>query len=498
MRNTKSFLFGEDEDKKIKRLKRIDELKFDIDYQKQKIKEVEENIIYKNAFEWRFEFPEVLDSEGNFLGFDIVIGNPPYISISKNQELKQVKNSYQTFDSTGDIYCLFYEKGNQILNFKGFLSYITSNKWLRSNYGENLRQYLLDKTTLLYLFDFAWYQVFDNAAVDSNILTFTRQLSFDSFYGTIAKDDFKISEFEQYVFENQRKIKFTDSSSWSIFDESSTNLNKKLSNDGKVILDWNLQIYRGILTGLNEAFIIDEETKNKLIAKDTKNEQIIKPLLRGQDIRKFGFEFKNLWLLNSHNGIREKQIPPINLASDYPAIYKYLLSFEDKAEARADKGDHWSNLRNCAYVEEFQKEKLVWAETMRVHRTDENNFPRFGYDNEGFITDKTVFIGIGENIKYLLSILNSSVGKYLVKYYVDKLDSGGYLMQKSSIEKIPIKQIEEKDQQPFVALVDQILELKKEGKDTEAKKLEDDIDTLVYRLYDLTDDEIKIVEGKDK
>ncbi len=493
---SKTFLFGEDEDKKAKRLKKIEELKFDVDEQKQKVKESEENVIYKNAFEWRFEFPEVLDNDGNFTGFDIVIGNPPYFSISKNQELKQVQDRYETFDSTGDIYCLFYEKGHQLSKQNGLLSYITSNKWLRSNYGENLRQYLLDKTNLLFLFDFAWYQVFDNAAVDSNILTFINHSNTDSFYGTVAKPDFDITEFEKYAAENKQKLHFADNSYWSIIDDKSIALNKKLSDNGKAISQWELKINYGIKTGLNEAFIIDEETKNELISQDSKNEQIIKPLLRGQDIRKFGFEFKKLWLINSHNGIREKKIPAINIEKDYPTIYKHLLNFKDKAIARTDKGDHWTNLRNCAYGEEFQKEKLVWAETMRVHRTDENNFPRFGYDNQEFFTDKTVFIGIGISIKYLLSILNSSVGRYLVKNYVDKLDTGGYMMQKSSIEKIPIKKIEEKAQQPFVALVDQILELKKAGKDTQA--LENEIDALVYRLYDLTDEEIRIVEGKEK
>ena len=448
---------------------------------------------YDNSFEWRLEFPEILDDEGTFLGFDIVIGNPPYMSISKTPDIKGFQLDYKTYDSTGDILCLFYERGHRLLQSDGILCFITSNKWMRSNYGERLRQYFLDNVGLRFLFDFDWFQVFENASVDSNILTFSFAPTSDDFNGCLATPNFEISKLRDFVETNVRPLTFIDDGPWSIIEGTTADLKTKLSGNGTPISNWNLEINRGILTGLNEAFIIDEQTRNDLIDQDPKNIEITQPLLRGQDIQRYGVAFERLWLINSHNGIRERNIPPINVQRDYPSIFEYLQEFETSAKARADQGNHWTNLRNCAYVDQFQNPKIVWAETMRVHRTNPKNFPRFGYDDEGFVVDKTSFFGVGEDLKYLMAVLNSSVGRFLVKRFVDKLDSGGYMMQKSSVEKIPVKRIEGERQIPFIELVDRILELKKTGDDT--AELENRIDQMVYDLYELTPDEKAIVEG---
>jgi len=194
--------------------------------------------------------------------------------------------------------------------------------------------------------------------------------------------------------------------------------------------------------------------------------------------------------------VKSKNIERIDVVKNYPTIYKYLKQFQSKAEARADQGDHWTNLRNCAYDNEFKKEKLVWAETMRVHKSDTQNFPRFGYDNNGTYTDKTVFIGIGENIKYLLGFLNSSVGRWLIQEYVTKLDTGGYMMQKVFLDKVPIFEPTEEQESEIVTLVDKIL-LSKESK-TSTKELEKELDELIFKLYDLTEEERKQIEGKEE
>lgn len=279
---------------------------------------------------------------------------------------------------------------------------------------------------------------------------------------------------------------------WNITNEKIHLLNIKLKHKGRKLKDWDLSINYGIKTGLNEAFIINDEQREQLILKDNKNAEIIVPYLRGRDIIRFSYKHKKLWLINSHNGVKSKGIKPVNLKEDYPSIYKYIIPFEKKGTKRSDKGDHWTNLRNCAYLEDFNKEKLVYAETMRIHKSDISNFPRFGYDNDSMFCDKTTFIATGENIKFLLGVLNSKVGAYLIKEYVTKLDTGGYMMQKVFLEEIPI--IKPLETNIVVGKVDEIIMAKKDNIDSDTKKLERELDFMVYNLYELTEEEIKILE----
>ncbi len=163
------------------------------------VKDMQNNTIYRNSFEWRFEFPEVLDDEGNFIGFDIITGNPPYFGISTDKSLKFLSSSYEVFDSTGDIYCLFYELGTNLLKSNGTLFFISSNKWLRANYGKKLRNYFIQKANPLLLFDFSWYQVFDNASVDSNLLLLQKAKNKQALKGAVANKDFQIEEIETSI-----------------------------------------------------------------------------------------------------------------------------------------------------------------------------------------------------------------------------------------------------------------------------------------------------------
>jgi adenine-specific DNA-methyltransferase len=455
--------------------------------------EEEAGAFYREAFEWRFEFPEVLDDQGNYKGFDVVIGNPPYYQIQKMKEdISKLKNSFTTYEQSGDIYALFYERGNQIISKNGRLSYITSNKWMRANYGKSLRNYLVQSTSCYQLIDFNYYQVFDEASVDTNILSFRNGSTKKIEQAVLVKEDFKIEEIPSYVTNNSLELYELSDSYWNIVSEEVNNLNTKLISSGIKLKKWNFEINRGVLTGLNEAFVIDEETRNTLVKKDPKNNDIIVPYLRGRDIRRFGFEHQKLWLINSHNGIKEKNVNPINLDKEYPTVFKYLSQFKDKAEKRSDQGDNWYNLRNCAYLEDFKKHKLVYAETMRIHKSDRANFPRFGFDTEGYFCDKTTFIATGEHLKYLLGFMNSKIGEYLIKEFVTKLDTGGYMMQKVFIEEIPVFKTPKHEK--ISSKVDQILTIKKQNPETDTSKLEAEIDQMVYELYGLTEEEIAIVE----
>ncbi len=516
---------AEQNNKKEKLQKAIDKLKTEIE-------DVKNNKIYINAFEWRFEFPEVLDEKGNFIGFDVVIGNPPYFTLSKDPNNSYYAGQYEAFNTTGDIYCLFYELACKIIADSRYLSFITSNKWMRSTYGQQIRQYFSIHTQPYYLFDFSWYQVFENANVDTNILSVSKQSNEYTFLGAVAGKDFKIENLSDYSQCNSIKLKFEGSEYWSVKSQTSNTLKNKFETLGKKLELWDLKVNYGIKSGFNNAYQIDEKTKDELIYKDHKSAEIIVPILKGRDIERYGYSFANLYLINTYNGYADNikdaekhiekfgknkfryksdntkdwhianriehskghqvRVNRVIVEEDYPTIYEYLEKFEAGLKKREDQGTHWTNLRNCAYDPEFKKEKLVWAETMRVHKSDTQNFPRFGYDKNGTYTDKTVFIGVGQHLKYLLGFLNSSVGRWLIQEYVTKLDTGGYMIQKVFLDKIPIFVPSESQENKIVGVVDKILSAKKQNQDT--KELEKQIEESVYELYGLTEEEIGIVE----
>nr|WP_315184485.1 TaqI-like C-terminal specificity domain-containing protein [uncultured Flavobacterium sp.] len=207
-------------------------------------------------------------------------------------------------------------------------------------------------------------------------------------------------------------------------------------------------------------------------------------MLRGRDIKRYSHEFADLWLINTHNGIKEKGIKPVDI-DNYPIIKKHLDKFYPQLEKRTDKGDSPYNLRNCAYMEDFSKQKILWAETMRIHKNTEEKFPRFGLDLSGnLLTDKTCFFASGKDITFILAVLNSSIGKYLCSQYVSILDDGGYLMQKIYIEKIPIPKPNTSTRQQIEENLNSI----------EAE--ESYIDDILFRLFDLTIDEIEFIQSR--
>ncbi|MBX7242340.1 MAG: Eco57I restriction-modification methylase domain-containing protein [Bacteroidia bacterium] len=425
-------------------------------------------------------------------GFDVVIGNPPYVGISKlkDKEILQ-KQNFATFESTGDLYALFYEKGNQLLKNGGILAFITSNKWLRASYGKSLRKYFIEKTNPLKLIDFGQTMIFESAIVHSNIFIFQRSnnqkiLQAVQFEQDLYKNNLTIDDY----FNNYNIIlSHIDDNIWSIIVDTGLKIKEKIEKIGKPLKYWDIQFNRGILTGFNEAFIVDDDTKNALINQDSKNAEILKPVLRGRDVRHYYCNFANLWLIHTHNGIRSDNIERINVIKDYPTIYNYLLNFEKEAISRYDKGTHWTNLRNCAYLNEIEKPKIIFSEIVSE--------PQFHYDTKGYYPEATVFFITGENLKYLIALLNSKpVTYFFTKFYAGGELVGKYRYKKAFLENLPIPNISEMEQQPFIELVDKILTAKQKQADT--KQLESEIDQLVYRLYDLTEEEIAIIEKPQK
>jgi len=468
---------------KQEKFQKVAELQKEIDKISAEIEEIENNKIFENAFEWRFEFPEVLNDEGDFVGFDVVMGNPPYIQLQAMKGIsEQLKRfDYKTYEKTGDIYSLFYEKGYQILKDGGLLAYITSNKWMRANYGKSTRNYFLEYTQPLLLVDLG-SGVFKEATVDANILIFKKQ-PFQKPFEALDVSRQKNTE-NLYAFKNKTLYIYPPKDeSWIIASPLEQTIKQKIERIGKPLKEWDINIYRGILTGYNEAFIIDGKKKNELIAQDPKSAEIIKPILRGKDIKRYKAQFADLWLINTHNGIKNKGIPRIEVEKDYPAIYHHLKQYESQLIKRQDQGDHWTNLRDCAYIREFEKEKIVFTKASKIQS--------FTYDDKGDFVLNTSYILVGKKIKYLLALLNSKLFQFAFKRFYQ---SGGIdgEMTVQSVEQIPIVYPNARQEKNINKFVEQILAKKRVGQDTTA--LEAQIDRMVYELYGLTEKEIKIVE----
>ena len=491
--------------------------------------------IYNRAFEWRFEFPEVLDDDGNFVGFDVVIGNPPYIQLQKAYDDKRKfadlyqNQHYETFDRTGDIYCLFYEKGITILKNEGLLCYISSNKWMRAGYGEKLRTFFLKYQPLL-LVDLG-AGVFESATVDTNILLLQKSKNTAKTYllqaVTIQKTNAQPIDIAQQIKEKAVILQNLTKEAWYIGNEAEQQLKKKIERIGKPLKNWNVKIYRGILTGLNEAFIIDNAKRQEILdncmddAERERTAAIIKPILRGRDIKRYYYEWAGLWVIGTFPALK------LNI-EDYPAIKKYFLDNFDIRQleqsgkkypelgfnARKKTNNKWFEIQDTiAYYEEFEKEKIVYGQ--------------FQDDAEYALAEKGIYLSSNEymiggdyNKKYFLAVLNSNLIKWYLKNITGTLGSSMKIGQKSNFEKIPIppitpfnepivKQIEELVDKILVAKMGEMQKVRtqksKMQKDvsqqqsifppTDTTPWEQEIDRLVYALYELTDEEINIVES---
>ncbi len=410
--------------------------------------------------------------------FDIVIGNPPYIRHESIKEFKlQFQQAFSVFVGTADIYTYFYEKGVELLNDNGHLCYITSNKWMRAKYGEKLRGFFKDKTQLKQIIDFEGQQIFENATVDTNILLCGKTAN--------TQPDFayqkKLPDENNPLF--NMVIGDLSANAYTLQAPEILALKKKIEQIGTPLKDWDIRINYGIKTGFNEAFIIDTAKRDELIAADPKSAEIIKPVLRGRDIKAYQHHWAGLWIINSHNG--DKNNAPINI-DDYPVIKNHLDQYYPQLEKRQDKGITPYNLRNCAYLAEFEKEKIVYPNMTK--------FLPFIYENEGVYTNQKCFIITGNSLKYLTAYLNSKLFKCVFRDNFPELQGGTRELSKVFFEQLPIPQISKPAQQPFIALVDKILTAKQQAQDT--RTLETEIDKMVYGLYSLTDEEVRIVEKK--
>lgn len=460
--------------------------------------------------------------------FDIVIGNPPYIQIqtmSKNIKDNYKNAGFKSFNSMGDIYQLFYEKSLNLLDKNGVASLITSNKWMRAGYGASTREYFYNNANIFKIIDLGAGR-FSSATVDVNIIFYGRilqdKIEGEKLFDAVNyKDDLeylnliRIRTQEVYNRDAEEKTALLSEvvaanlgKEWVIMNKVERSIFEKI-NKHKVLKDWNINIYTGILTGYNEAFIINEEIKNMLIKKDKKNKKVIKPLLVDDAISKYKINFNNKYLINIHNGIKSENIPHINI-NDYKEIKKYIdntvKEIEEKGNIKRrgghtteNKGFHYRdnmgitpyNLRNCAYLLEFDKPKIVWKQTSKNQT--------FMIDTDGYyltITGQMIVMKDNDlnKLKYVLSILNSNLFKYYMLSVASNLSGVGIRWIPAFIENVPIPKVDKKTEKEIVKLVEKVIEGKKVGIDT--RELEGEIDKIVYELYDLSEEEIKIIEGK--
>ena len=432
-------------------------------------------------------------------GFDIVIGNPPYVRQEKIKPIKLhlEKQNYNVYTSTADLYVYFYEKGHQLLKDTGILSFISSNKWMRAKYGENLREFLKNNTAVLKIIDFSGYRVFEQT-VDTNIILFSKgkPANWHSINFVEIKSDVKnVIEYINWNLQTIPQEKLSDNA-WTLADEKVLVLKEKIERIGKPLKDWDVRIYYGIKTGYNEAFIIDTETRNRILAncKDEeerkRTEEIIKPVLRGRDIEKYYYKWAGLYLIKIESGWtnknRGKKKPVEFFKEALPSLYHYLISFTDKEVQgrrkgllnRDDQGDYWWELRPCDYYQEFEKEKIVWAET--ADKIKMSIVPA------GIYLSKTCFMLVGENLKFITGISNSKLIDWYVRQSIHKLGEKGIYASGYFMEQLPIPPLTPQKQpiaNQIITLVDQILLAKQQNLATDTSHLERQIDQLVYKLY---------------
>ena len=459
-------------------------------------------------------------------GFDIVIGNPPYIQLQNNGgELAKLYENcgYSTFARTGDIYSLFYERGWKLLKEDGHLCYITSNKWMRAGYGEKTREFFATKTNPALLIDFAGVKIFESATVDTNILLLSKS---DNQHKTICavtnkQNKDSVKNLSDFVQQQNAFCDFNSSDSWVILSPIEQSIKRKIEAVGTPLKDWDIQINYGIKTGFNDAFIISTEKRDEILS-NCKNadelqrtEALIRPILRGRDIKRYGYDWADLYLIAT--------FPARNYDIDkYPAVKQYLLSFAEESlrgagydrvvdnyladfclqklaqtgefveiegkriiigntpeKARKKTNNKWFETQDSiSYWEDFSKPKIIYPNMTK--------YLPFVYDNRSYVTNQKCFIITGKNVAYLTAFFNSSLFKYCFRDSFPELQGGTRELSKIFFDKIPVCNVSDTQSLQFQEVVEDI-----QNEYTKQKALR--IDSMIFDLYNLTTEERKII-----
>ncbi len=440
-------------------------------------------------FDFELFFSEVWHKQG---GFDVVIGNPPYVQIqhfSGQSIQKSWEQQYaSTFAKTGDIYCLFYEKGFRLLRKNGVLAFITSNKWMRAGYGEKLRRFFLKQTAIDQLIDFGDSPIFSEATTYTNILLFEKTSQRrNAQVWDLSAAYMKATSLARLLVDNPKGEALFCEESFVIASTELAAIKKQIEAVGKPLKEWNIAINYGIKTGFNEAFIITGEKKDELIAADPKNYEIIKPILRGRDVKRYRVDFADLWMITT--------FPFLNINIDeYPAVREYLKSFGKKLhqtglvidqdaqgnviKSRKVTGNKWFETQDqIAYYKEFEKKKIVYAEIVFDSA--------FYFDKSGTYPEATAFVLTGENIKYLTALLNSQLLTFVFRAFYAGGDLRGntFRYKKAFLQNLPVIKSSARVNSLLELLVDYVQATKEKNQKLQTAYFEQMIDALVYELY---------------
>ena len=468
--------------------KKVKDLTKKVDRLEAEIQEIENNKIYENAFEWRFEFPEVLDDDGNYVGFDAVIANPPYI---RQEEIKEIKpylqKNFHLYSGTADLYIYFIELGFRIIKNEGSFIFIMPNKFMQAGYGAPVRKFLSNQQ-IHKIIDFGDFQVFDEATTYPCILSASKIKNYKEIETVkISDNSFRI-DFPDYISNHINPIspESLSEETWIISNPVELRILKKAFEQGTKLENYiEIESKRGIITGFTKAFLVTEDQRKNIIFEDPNSEELLKPVLRGRDIQKWYSETDNLWLITTFPALQ------IDI-ENYPGIKNHLLSFgKERLEQSGKKGSRkktshkWFETQDTiAYWKDFENPKIMFQK-FQVK-------PCFILDENGFLCNDSMWIIPGKD-KVLLGILNSKMGWWLISKYCTAIRNGYQLIWKYFRE-IPIVHGNEKQREAMESKVDKILSLKKNDVDADTSDLESQIDQLVYELYDLTEEEIEIVE----
>lgn len=466
---------------------------------------VDEEEMYRiNVFDWENAFPNVMRDGG----FDAVIGNPPYVRQEVIVDSKTyLEKHYNIFHGGADLYTFFIEKGISLLRRDGYFAYIVANKWLKADYGKPLRNWLKTKN-LIELIDFGDLPVFHKATTYPCILVVQNSDPHPEFNVTHIRD-LEFSGLSKRVKECQFsvKVQHLNSSGWSLVTEDKRLLLEKLNKNGvKFDRYLNGEIYRGVLSGRDSVFVIDEEERNRLVGLDPRSVEIIKPYLAGRDVQRYEIKNQKRYLIFTRRGVDIHQ---------YPAVKDYLERFKEeiapkpknlksgKWPGRKSGNYEWYEIQDAMdYYQIFESPKILYLK-FQVK-------PAFAYDEKDFFPNSAIWV-IPTSDKFLLGILNSKLGWFLISNYCTQIQNGFQLIYKY-MRNIPICQIDaanSKYKEEMILLIDQILDLRKKLSSAKAthektiiqrqiETMDRKIDQLVYQLYNLTPEEIKVVEAASK
>lgn len=436
-------------------------------------------------FLWHLYFMDVFEKGG----FDVMIGNPPYIQLQKMGKESDIlqEAGFETFARTGDIYCLFYEKGFDLLKKGGTLTYITSNKWMRGGYGKSLRNYFTKVNTQKILN--LGPSIFHSATVDTNIYVGKKESFDNQVKGISIENRFDISFLKD---DELIPMQDVNDDAWVVLDEADLKIAKAFEKNGKVLKDWEIKINFGIKTGLNEAFIIDQAKRDELVAEDPKADQIIRPILKGREIERYYAEWSKDFIIST--------FPSKDLdINDFPSIKNYLENFQPKLnqtgeefinangeieKTRKKTVNKWFETQDpIAFQEEFKKEKVIWK---RI-----GSIMRFAYSNEEMFCLDSTCIATGEKIKYLTAVLNSKAGLYQLFKTSPQTGTGDQIISVQALEPLLVHYPSDEVEAKFNLMVDYILFIKKQkapilekvSNETISRIFEDIVDQMVYELY---------------